>query len=212
VSVGLSWALLERKCTIFQDLLRWLTVRYFGYTRVWAISSAIGPPIGGALATGGNWRWLFCKYTHACRHLFKHTFLLARSEPTSFRSCYPSCVLLLEPSHAPRHSPRKVGSNGLDVSQPHCGRRSSLLISCSGNFIIILSTTLCIFALSWAGTKYPWSSYRILVPLVLGLVGIGIFIAYERYYAKEPVVPFVLLSNRSSLSGSVFIRSASFMF
>ena len=26
---------------------------------VWGLASAVGPPIGGVLATSGNWRWLF---------------------------------------------------------------------------------------------------------------------------------------------------------
>jgi MFS family permease len=26
---------------------------------VWALSSAIGPPVGGALSSAGQWRWLF---------------------------------------------------------------------------------------------------------------------------------------------------------
>ncbi len=26
---------------------------------VWALASAVGPPIGGALGSSGNWRWLF---------------------------------------------------------------------------------------------------------------------------------------------------------
>lgn len=26
---------------------------------VWALASAVGPPVGGALASSGNWRWLF---------------------------------------------------------------------------------------------------------------------------------------------------------
>jgi MFS family permease len=28
---------------------------------VWALASLLGPVVGGALATAGQWRWLFCR-------------------------------------------------------------------------------------------------------------------------------------------------------
>jgi len=45
---------------------------------------------------------------------------------------------------------------------------------------------------------YPWSSWRTLVPLILGLVGILAFAPYELYVAKEPMVRFSVFNNASS--------------
>ena len=89
----------------------------------------------------------------------------------------------------------------------------------SGNFIFIASTSSCILALTWGGAIYPWSSARVLVPLLVGLGGMAVFLAYEARFAKYPMVssaishaylvlysstsqvPFLLLSNRTSLIG-----------
>jgi MFS family permease len=59
----LYWLLLPRRKTeiIVADLVP-LSERgaYFGIIgAVWALASAVGPPIGGALASAGQWRWLF---------------------------------------------------------------------------------------------------------------------------------------------------------
>ncbi|KIK65195.1 hypothetical protein GYMLUDRAFT_220462 [Collybiopsis luxurians FD-317 M1] len=72
-----------------------------------------------------------------------------------------------------------------------------------GNFIIISSTTSVVIGLTWGGVQFSWGSARVLVPLVLGLSGIGVFFLYEFRYAKHPIVPYTLLSNRTSCSGYI---------
>ncbi|KAF8121641.1 hypothetical protein EV363DRAFT_1301762 [Boletus edulis] len=56
--------------------------------------------------------------------------------------------------------------------------------------------------LTWGGTTYTWGSVNVLIPLVLGLVGLGTFIAYEVTLTKYPLVPFALMTNVTSHDGS----------
>lgn len=71
----------------------------------------------------------------------------------------------------------------------------------SGNAIIIASTASVILSLTWGGVQYSWTSYHVLLPLILGLVGMVGFLAYEFTLAAHPIVPRHLLGNRTSLSG-----------
>ncbi|KAG8946148.1 hypothetical protein FRC04_012003 [Tulasnella sp. 424] len=71
----------------------------------------------------------------------------------------------------------------------------------AGNLFVIAGTTLSIVALTWAGAKHPWSSYQVLVPLILGLVLIAGFFIYEAKVPVEPVVPWDLVNNRTSFLG-----------
>jgi hypothetical protein len=48
-----------------------------------------------------------------------------------------------------------------------------------GNILITSSTTSVVIGLTWGGIQYPWSSASVLVPLVLGLVGLAAFVVYE---------------------------------
>lgn len=70
-----------------------------------------------------------------------------------------------------------------------------------GNAIIIVSTTITIIALTWAGVQHSWGSAAVLVPLILGLLGIGAFFVYEAKVPIEPVVPWELIANRTSCTG-----------
>ncbi|KAI3614790.1 mfs multidrug transporter [Moniliophthora roreri] len=72
-----------------------------------------------------------------------------------------------------------------------------------GNFIVISSTTSAVLGLTWGGVVYPWSSARVLVPLILGLAGLLVFGAYEALYSANPILPVSILSNVSSVSGYV---------
>jgi hypothetical protein len=74
-------------------------------------------------------------------------------------------------------------------------------IDWTGNLILIPSLVSILLALTDAGTKAPWSSFRIIVPLVLGFTGLIFFQLYEYSpFCIEPIVPTRLFSNRTSLT------------
>jgi hypothetical protein len=73
-----------------------------------------------------------------------------------------------------------------------------------GNLILIPSLVSILLALTDAGTKSPWSSFRIIVPLVLGFVGLIAFQIYESSpFCIEPTVPTRLFNNRTSLTAYI---------
>ncbi|GAA5985852.1 hypothetical protein JCM11641_005320 [Rhodosporidiobolus odoratus] len=147
---------------------------YFGILgAVWALASAIGPPIGGALASAGAWRWLF--YLNL---------------PLSGLAM--ALVLLF-----------------LDVKAPKTTTKEKLEQMDWVNVIFVAASTSLILGLTWGGVTYPWSSFRVLVPLLLGIAGIVVFLLLERSFVKYPTVPFEILSHRTSLLGylTTFLHS-----
>ena len=60
-----------------------------------------------------------------------------------------------------------------------------------GNILVTGSITSVVIALTWGGVQYPWSSARVLSSLILGLLGLCVFLIYEIYFCKPPIVsPF----------------------
>ncbi|KAI0712755.1 MFS general substrate transporter [Cerioporus squamosus] len=70
-----------------------------------------------------------------------------------------------------------------------------------GNALVIGGTVACAIALSWGGVVAPWNSAKVLVPLIVGLCVLGLFLLWEAKWATYPMVPYSLMSNRTSLSG-----------
>ena len=80
------------------------------------------------------------------------------------------------------------------------GRLASKLLRFDwiGAFFLTASTTSFLMPVSWGGVMFAWSSFRTLVPLILGFFGVFIFIIYETYIAKNPLIPLSIFRTRTA--------------
>ncbi|KAI1106411.1 MFS general substrate transporter [Jackrogersella minutella] len=69
-----------------------------------------------------------------------------------------------------------------------------------GSGILIASTVSILIALTWADVMYVWGSWHILVPLLVGVGGMILFVAFEGLpFVTEPVMPLRLFNNRTAV-------------
>ncbi|KAJ5171081.1 uncharacterized protein N7500_003864 [Penicillium coprophilum] len=69
-----------------------------------------------------------------------------------------------------------------------------------GNSILTAAVISILLALSWAGTTYAWSSWRVLVPLILGIGGLFLFYAHKiSRFCTEPSIPLRLFSSGTGM-------------
>ena len=141
---------------------------YYGIVgSVWAFASAVGPPIGGALASSGNWRWLFYLNIPVAALALALVLIFFRLK-----------------------TPKTTFKEKMDQMDYY-------------NLLFVAATTSVVLGISWGGVEYGWSSYNVLVPLILGLAGLAVFIWIEKRFVKFPTVPFDILAFRTSVSGYV---------
>ena len=77
-------------------------------------------------------------------------------------------------------------------------RAKARMIDWVGNVLLIGSVVSILIALTWANTKYPWSSPKVLVPLLIGIAGTGLFHTFEASrYCVQPTIPPRLFLNRT---------------
>ena len=83
-------------------------------------------------------------------------------------------------------------------------------IDFAGNAIFMASIVAILISLAFGGTVYPWSSWRVILPLIIGFVGLVAFYFYERsHYCIEPTLPPQLFANRTSAGAFIltFVHS-----
>ncbi|KAF2729059.1 MFS general substrate transporter [Polyplosphaeria fusca] len=82
-------------------------------------------------------------------------------------------------------------------------KHSVMRVDYLGNAIFIASICAVLLGLITGGTMHPWSSWRVIVPLVLGILGWIAFHIHQKWFCKEPSVPPHLFGNRTSSVGFV---------
>ena len=66
-----------------------------------------------------------------------------------------------------------------------------------GMILSVTGVTIFVLPLSWAGSLYPWGSWRTLLPMLLGVAILIIFAIYEAYPAA-PIVPHRIFRSKTA--------------
>lgn len=69
-----------------------------------------------------------------------------------------------------------------------------------GIFLFLAGMTSFTLAITWGGALYPWSSWKTLLPLILGILLLIAFVAWEGHTKREPMIPYRLFNTRTSAS------------
>ncbi|GEM12857.1 exocyst complex component sec6 [Rhodotorula toruloides] len=87
----------------------------------------------------------------------------------------------------------------LNIKAPQTTLKEKLERMDYANVVFVAGATSLILGLTWGGSAYAWSSYHVLVPLVLGSFGLAVFLVLERSVVKYPTVPFEILTHPTAL-------------
>lgn len=70
-----------------------------------------------------------------------------------------------------------------------------------GNALFLVASTSIILGLTFGGDMFSWASAATLVPLIGGFILLIVFFWVEKVYVKNPIIPYALLSNRTTVVG-----------
>ncbi|KAI9924237.1 hypothetical protein MW887_007187 [Aspergillus wentii] len=124
---------------------------------MWAVGCVSGPIVGGALAHEKSWRWIFALNLPLASASLILIFI-------SLKSCRP----------------QTMQGDGESV------KKQLAHIDWIGFAIFIPSMASFLIPVTWGGEMFPWSSWHTLVPLLVGAMGLIVFVIYEMFIATEP--------------------------
>ncbi|KAL2830859.1 major facilitator superfamily domain-containing protein [Aspergillus cavernicola] len=68
-----------------------------------------------------------------------------------------------------------------------------------GFLLLALSLVAILVPIMQASVVYPWQDAHTLAPLLVGISGLFLFLAYEQFWARNPLIPLARFRNRSCL-------------
>ncbi|TVY16477.1 Efflux pump FUS6 [Lachnellula arida] len=68
-----------------------------------------------------------------------------------------------------------------------------------GVFLLTASATSFVVAVSWGNVMFPWSSWRTIVPVILGVAGLAGFVLYEAKVPSDPIIRLAIFKQRTAL-------------
>lgn len=148
------------------------------------VAAALGPVVGGAIAQW-NWRWVFYVNIPICGVALVWILLFMRMKSGGGGGGAAAAAAVA------------AAEGGGQRFWSRLARLDWL-----GNLIFIPSMISLLLGLTMGGVQYPWSSWRIIVPLVAGVCG---WVAFhvQQHFAAAPSIPGRLFSNRTSATGFV---------
>ena len=172
--------------------------------RVWAVASAVGPPLGGAFAQQVSWRWVFCTLNHPPINTALIIFIDLNLPITGLAIAIVFFFLHLNaPKQTFKEKMARMDWMYVPPSLVPASVCAQVSLS-SGNILIIGGCTSAIVGLSWAGIQAPWDSAKTLVPIIIGLLTLVAAVVYEAKVPKEPTVSSTLPKTFSCLTTSRF--------
>jgi MFS family permease len=142
------------------------------FTVIGGIGYGIGPVLGGYL-TSANWRWCFII-----------------NIPIGIAGLVLAHFILQPELLGPQQITLSDGTTDSSLNQTFAARLST--IDFGGQFLFLFGMGLFVLALTWAGSYYPWTSAKVLAPLIIGVLLIFCFLFWEYY-----MLPGNILSSRA---------------
>lgn len=70
-----------------------------------------------------------------------------------------------------------------------------------GSFLFVASITSFLIPLTWGGIMYEWNSWRTVVPLSIGALGLVTFMLYSRFIPTDPLIRGSIFGSSTAIIG-----------